>query len=607
MAELSDAISKPTAEEVPAGCMPAWHVDELPQAPAITWNPRALIGPGLLMVGAAIGGGEWLMGPAATAKYGGIIMGLATLSILCQVVYNLEVQRYTLYCGEPIFVGFFRLIPGPRFWMCLYLLVDFFGVWPYLAANAAIPLHAAIIGHMPQSVPTLYMSVDEVVARTGLPKDVVQELADHPKRFGSLQDVQTNTGLPEDVLRRWAQYPERTPDEVSRRLSTSSSGELLKDKPWKPYPAAIAQWMADEGKRTHWIAYGIYLLALVPLVFGGKVYNSIEKIMTAKVVLVLGYLLFLGIFFVSWQTWAEVFSGFIFFGKGADGSWAFRLLPDVPARDLDWALLGAFAAIAGVGGLNNSQLSTYVRDKGWGMGAKVGAIPSMIGGRGISLSHTGKVFRLTAENLGRWKGWLRFIRRDQLVIWAIGCFLGMAIPSLLSLEYLRGQQVPGNEVPAKTAQALTESTGIAAFWFLTLMCGFLVLGPTQMVQSDGLLRRWTDVLWTGNPKLKHLEGHQVKYVYYSLLVVYVVWGLIVMSWLGEYQLLMVKLNSVPLNFALGFSAWHTLAVNLIFLPKELRPGWFMRLGLVACGAFFIGIAILAIPGALSELRTRGLM
>ena len=31
-------------------------------------------------------------------------------------------------------------------------------------------------------------------------------------------------------------------------------------------------------------------------------------------------------------------------------------------------------------------------EKGWGMGARVGAIPSAIGGRTISLSHVGSVF-----------------------------------------------------------------------------------------------------------------------------------------------------------------------------------------------------------------------
>jgi hypothetical protein len=61
---------------------------------------------------------------------------------------------------------------------------------------------------------------------------------------------------------------------------------------------------------------------------------------------------------------------------------------------LDWAMIMAFIGIAGAGGLSNTLFSNYARDKGWGMGARVGAIPSAIGGRTIGLSHTGCVFPL---------------------------------------------------------------------------------------------------------------------------------------------------------------------------------------------------------------------
>ena len=74
-----------------------------------------LLGPALVMGGSAIGAGEWLTGPIVTAKYGGGLLWLSTLSILGQVVYNLEISRYTLYTGEPIFTGKFRTLPGgPR-------------------------------------------------------------------------------------------------------------------------------------------------------------------------------------------------------------------------------------------------------------------------------------------------------------------------------------------------------------------------------------------------------------------------------------------------------------------------------------------------------------
>jgi hypothetical protein len=49
-----------------------------------------------------------------------------------------------------------------------------------------------------------------------------------------------------------------------------------------------------------------------------------------------------------------------------------------------------------------------------------------------------------------------------------------------------------------------------------------------------------------------------------------------------------------MNFALGFSALHTLYVSLALLPKPLRPPWPMRAGLVACAVFYIGISVIAL-------------
>ena len=140
----------PEAPQPGSRRMPRWNKGELIDAPTFTRrNWFLLLGPALLSGGSAIGGGEWLMGPAVTARYGGAIMWLATLSILGQVVYNLEISRYTLYTGEPIFTGKFRTLPGPLFWLTIYLVLDFGAIFPYLAANAATPLAAVILGHIP--------------------------------------------------------------------------------------------------------------------------------------------------------------------------------------------------------------------------------------------------------------------------------------------------------------------------------------------------------------------------------------------------------------------------------------------------------------------------
>ncbi|MBL8235588.1 MAG: Nramp family divalent metal transporter, partial [Bryobacterales bacterium] len=124
---------------------------------------------------------------------------------------------------------------------------------------------------------------------------------------------------------------------------------------------------ADDGL-VRSISYAIFLTAFVPLIFGGKIYNALEKVMVTKLAIILTYLGIVVALFVSPATWWEIGSGLFQFGRLPDG-------------DFNWATLAAFAAVAGSGGMNNSAFSNFARDKGWGMGPKVGAIPSAIGGR----------------------------------------------------------------------------------------------------------------------------------------------------------------------------------------------------------------------------------
>jgi hypothetical protein len=468
--------------------MPRWEEAQLPPAPVFRpgqWT--MLIGPGLLMAGANIGGGEWLLGPLVTAQYGGRILWLATLSISLQVFLNLCVMRYTLYTGEPVFVGFLRTSPGPKCWSLIYLFLDLGTYFPFLAANAAVPLSAVIL----------------------------------------------------------------------QRLPTVEDDSLVRS-----------------------LGYGVFIAAFLPLIFGGKVYNALERVLVTKLVLVLGYLTFVAIFLVSWDTKWEIFSGLFKFGA-------------MPEGDFNWASLAAFAAIAGAGGLHNTSFSNYARDKGWGMGGRVGAIPSIVGGKEIQLSHIGSIFEVNSETLVQWRGWLRHIFRDQVFLWAPACVIGAALPALMSYEFIRGaQNVEGHAMAAMTAQSMADRHG-QIFWLLTLLCGFLIFFPSQIAVLDSFTRRWTDVLWVASKRLRRLPGHDVKYVYYTLLVLYGLWGLLVLN-LTPNPLVLAVSSGVLLNFALAFAALHVLRVSVTLLPQELRPAWPMRVGLVCCALFYTGISGIAL-------------
>jgi hypothetical protein len=510
--------------------MPQWNLGELPDAPRFRWtNVWQFLGPGLLMGGAAIGGGEWLVGPLVTARYGGGLLWLATLSIVGQVLYNIEISRYTLYTGEPIFTGKFRTLPGPMFWVCLYLLLDFGSVFPYLAASAATPL-AMMLGK---------------VARTS-------DIAEH--------------------------------------------ATLLR-----------------------WLSVAIFLLSLVPLIFGGKIYNSLKAVMTFKIVTVMGFLLMLAVCYSHWSTWIEIFSGFFKFGQVPIGSegveldnvavafWEGRPIPDI---DLTMIVsLSALVAISGQGGLSNTPISNYTRDQGWGMGAHVGAIPSLVGGQNIQLSHVGTVFAVNAQSLPRWKRWVKHLMRDQLCVWMPACFFGLALPTMLSVEFLTRPTILKDKWAASvmTASAVGDRVGGdlgALFRFTTLFCGFLVLAPSMASTIDGFVRRWVDVFWTASKRLHTLEPGKIRHLYFGVLFGYAVVGLTMLAIMPEPKALLDNATMIY-NFALGFSCWHVVAINWILLPRELRPHWLIRVCLILVGLFFFAVASAALYKLLLDLKLVG--
>jgi len=635
------------ADDVPeakgGGYLPAWQLGDLPEPPRPGWRLWVgLVGPGIVLAGTSIGSGEWLFGPAVTAQYGAALLWLALLSILFQGFCNLTMMRYTVYAGEPIIVGGLRTWPGPRFWIACYALLDITSIWPYNASNAAVPLAAVVLGRLPQTN-------DQALVRA----------------FG----------------------------------------------------------------------FGVFLLAFVPLIFGGTVYRMLEKIMTAKLVLVLGYLSLIAVTMVSWPVIRDVCTGFLRFGTvplraqtiilerhfslqerqdttvyRVSGTWErdgrptgdlfvvqgnhstrsdlrtngkitpaakeirdrlldqardhaaphhffveaeasgavlsaegeivdfhvwkpahltigdssgkreYLSLADVPEPyraafrnllshegveyvglisyvrqsgrlpSLDWAMIVAFIGIAGAGGLSNTLFSNYARDKGWGMGCRVGAIPSAIGGRTIGLSHIGCAFLPKGDNLARWRGWMRHILRDQ-GIWVFASIMGMALPCMMSLEFIRNATVTGDRVAAMTAEGIADrypSFGWI-FWITTLSCGFLVLAPGQVSVGDQIARRWTDMIWTASARAHRLGRGEVRYIYYGILALYAVWGLVVLWLLPAFQI--ATIGVVLGNLGLGFSTLQALYVNRVLLPPKLRPNALQQIGTACCGVFFLGISM----------------
>jgi hypothetical protein len=468
-----------TAETRDHGALPPWDIDELPAPPPFAIrNLFRVIGPGAVLAATSIGGGEWLLGPAAAVKYSASIFVIVTLSIGLQVLFNLEGIRYTLYTGEPIYGGIMRLGPGPRFWAGFYVLLGFLQMgWPGLAGSAAATLLSAWAGRVPEA--------------------------------------------------------------------------------------------ADQATLS-WIATGILVVIVLILSFGGTVERMLEFFAWTMLVVVLGFLLFINLAYIPVAHSLRTLAGFF----------QFTGLP----TPVDWALIGALVAVAGSGGLGNLTVTNWMRDKGFGMGAKVGAIPSAFGGVEIRLSHVGKIFQITESSIARWREWLRYVHTDQICVWGFFCFLGMYLNVNLATYMIpAGTDLQGMAAGAYQAKYLAERVW-SGFWFLTLFNGFWILFKTHLGNTDIFVRTVADALWMASPGMRERAGGAIKRIYYVVLVVFSLWGIFAVRLASPIKLFTIFANMAGLIMVVA--GLQILRVNRRFLPPELRAAKWREVALLICSAFY---------------------
>lgn len=474
--------------------LPPWGRDELPEPlPFTPGNILKTIGPGAILLAASIGGGEWLVGPAAAVKHGVGIFWIATVAIVLQLFFNLEALRYTLYTGEPVITGFMRLAPGSRFWSRLYaaLTVIQLGV-PALAVGCA-PVLFSLLHH-------------------------------------------------------------RLPDEQG-----ANNWQLIA------------------------LAYLTMALGVLLLTSGSKIERTLERVSWAMILYIFVFLLFVNLWFVppaqSWQT----LLGFVQFGTA----------PRSEAGEVDMLLLATLAATAGAGGIGNLTLSNWARDKGMGMGARVGAIESTEGDPPAHQAEpVGKVFELTPENLARWRTWWRYVNIDQCWLWAGGCFLGMYLNVNLALAISDpSRKLDGLAAGAYQAEQMARQLG-DWLWYAGLLNGFWILFSTHLGNTDAMVRNVTDILWTANPATRRANPRGILQLYRRVLALVTVFGACALLFGKAMELF--KFLGFMANVILALGSLQLLAVNHWLMPRPLRAAWWRQVMLVICCLFYSTSTVLVV-------------
>ena len=182
-------------------------------------------------------------------------------------------------------------------------------------------------------------------------------------------------------------------------------------------------------------------------------------------------------------------------------------------------------------------------------------------------------------------------------------FIGMALPCMLSLQFIRNATVAGDRVAAMTAEGIAHALSGVRRAVLdadaVVRLSGLGAGPDQRRRPDcpPLDRHHLD---RQQPRASSWAALACKYVYYSILSLYAVWGLFVLWRLPALDI--AKIGAVLGNVALGFSALHALYANRALLPKALAaaPGAANRASL-CCGIFFIGISLVVMADVLRTI------
>jgi hypothetical protein len=334
---------------------------------------------------------------------------------------------------------------------------------------------------------------------------------------------------------------------------------------------------AGEAGLVYGIGVGLYLLCGLILLVGRRIERTLEYLNWIMIAAIIGGLGILCILFVPLPTWGAAIAGFAGFDVKT-GSFQF-----VPAG-ADFFLLGAFAAYAGGGGVANLTLSNWARDKGYGMSSSVGFIPAAVGGKKVALAHSGATFEPNAESLARWRGWWRIIRVDQWGVFFTGAVLGMTLPALLYVTFVpAGTDIRGLGIAAALAQAVATQKG-AIFGGVIAILGVWILFKAQLDILEGMTRAVTDILWTGSERIRVWRGGDVRVVYYSVLAVISLWGILALKLTQPIILLALSANMAGIVFII--SSLHLLYINTRLLPVALRPPMWRRLALVALALFY---------------------
>jgi hypothetical protein len=350
--------------------------------------------------------------------------------------------------------------------------------------------------------------------------------------------------------------------------------------------ALITGEIPGDGDRqtVRFLAIGLLIVVFAIAALARKVSRGLELTNWVLVGGILVLLIVTNILVVPFDVWWEGIKGFVTPARPPEG---------ISATDIGG--LAGFTALAS--GLNWYVMSHY-RDKGYGMGTRVGHIAGMRGDQ-QDIAPVGSTFKDDPANTARWGRWFRLLKIDMWGVFFGGAIVGMFLPTILMAQSveLSGREPTADNVPTFVAEALGDEYGRFAF-YMALLAGVMILFSTQLGIFEALVRNFTDALHAVSPRLRQrLEGGDPRRFYFSFMVLLLIVISVMLHLAIPVRLVNWSANMSNLG-ALIFP-WVLIYLNRR-LPRPARPRpihyVFLVLNFLFFGFFFVNFAAEQITG-----------
>lgn len=331
------------------------------------------------------------------------------------------------------------------------------------------------------------------------------------------------------------------------------------------------------GSDTFWTVVTFAGVALI--LFGPKlIYQSVERTVELLVVIVTIGLIVVAFAVGSAETWKSLGRGVVNIGY---------IDPGMSVKAMFIALV-----FAGAGGTANLFYTFYLRDKHIGMGVHLPTLQNPLRGRTEAMPSTGFRFEETGENIGRFRSWFGYVKKDQMLFfWALNsATILLFIFGSLAVLHPRGIVPEAGTLIWDEAQILGEVWGRPGR-IIFLLVGLATLFSTQLALVDGVSRSVADIVYT------NFQGAQKRDLSWWYLLVAAVWIVagcaitFVMEQRGVTELGFLFNAAYIGGFAMALYVPLTLYINHRYLPKAARPGWVCTAMMAAASLVYITFAV----------------